>query len=143
MKTSESRDAERQLRNQLAAVNGELRDDGMWLRCDAFGCIERHPLDHDDIGDVCFGNGRWLGWVYLDLNRPDLWERPVRFCSVGCLQWWLDRESITRRVPEPRTLTPLDRVLRAPLDEVAMQMLRKQHQEATARPTAQIRGTDA
>lgn len=86
------------------------------LRCDALGCNETHPLDHEMLGEPSFGTGRWLGWVYLDLNRPDLFPRELRFCSVRCCQWWLDREVVTR-LHEP--LSPLDVALRRPYDMVA------------------------
>lgn len=59
------------------------------VRCDAFGCRERHPLNHKEIGKPGFALGKWLGWVYLDINRPDLIDRPLRFCSVLCLEHWL------------------------------------------------------
>lgn len=86
------------------------------LYCDAYGCEECHPIDHEALGEPSFGTGRWLGWVYLDLNRPDLFPRELRFCSVRCCEWWLQREVITR-LNEP--LSPLDEALRAPYDEVA------------------------
>lgn len=91
-----------------------MAKDGM-LRCDAYGCEEKHPIDHEALGQESYETGRWLGWVYLDLNRPDLFPRPLRFCSVRCCQWWLEREIITR-MGEP--LSPLDEALRAPADEM-------------------------
>lgn len=95
---------------------GTLDGDAAYLRCDAFGCEERHPVVHECLGEECFGTGRWLGWVYLDLNRPDLFARTLRFCSVSCCQWWLEREAITRG---KRPSSPLDEALRAPADETA------------------------
>jgi hypothetical protein len=67
------------------------------IRCDAFGCDESHPLEHDAVGELGFDFGKWIGWIYIDLNRPDLFERPLRFCSCSCAQWWLEREVVTRR----------------------------------------------
>lgn len=55
------------------------------IQCDAIGCTESHPVDHDCLGEPGFAVGRWLGWVYLDLNRPDLCWRPLRFCSIECM----------------------------------------------------------
>lgn len=86
------------------------------VHCDAFGCNETHPLEHDCLGEPCFGSGRWLGWVYLDPNRPDLFPRELRFCSVRCALWWMEREAVTWHVREP---TPLDLALRSPNDVVA------------------------
>lgn len=88
------------------------------VRCDAFGCEETHPLDHESLGEECFGTGRWLGWVYLDLNRPDLFERVFRFCCVRHALYWMERECVSMRsiVQDP---TPLDRALRSPTDEMA------------------------
>lgn len=85
------------------------------IRCDTFGCNESHPIDHEMLGEESFATGRWLGWIYLDLNRPDLFHRPLRFCSVRCAQWWLDRESVTRA---QAPLSPLDEALRSPTDEI-------------------------
>jgi hypothetical protein len=89
-----------------------------YLRCDGFGCNERHPLDHDCLGEPCFGTGRWLGWVYLDLNRPDLFPRELRFCGTQCLRDWLERE-IQNRFDRIPVRTALDDALRAPHDEIA------------------------
>lgn len=86
------------------------------IRCDTFGCNETHPIDHEALGEPSFGTGRWLGWVYLDLNRPDLFERQLRFCSVNCCRWWLEREIVTRGTEQ---ISPLDKALRSPHDEVA------------------------
>lgn len=91
------------------------RPNATHITCDAMGCDESHPIDHPDLGEECFGTGRWLGWVYLDLNRPDLLPRPLRFCSVACCVWWLERESITNG---RRPLSPLDEAIRAPSDEL-------------------------
>jgi hypothetical protein len=92
------------------------------VRCDALGCTETHPLEHEALGEPSFGTGRWLGWVYLDLNRPDLFGRPLRFCSVSCCQWWLEREVITRG---NRPLSPLDEALRAPDDQLKRRRARR------------------
>ena len=86
------------------------------LHCDGFGCGETHPLQHDHLGEMSFGTGRWLGWLYLDLNRLDLWDREMRFCSVACLQHWLEREIVTKGKEAP---TALDEALRRPQDELA------------------------
>lgn len=100
---------EMSVRDHLANEKGNI-----W--CDAFGCQETHPLDHEMLGEPSFLTGRWLGWVYLDLNRPDLFDRILRFCSVSCCQWWLEREVITRG---KRPISPLDEALRRPSDEMA------------------------
>lgn len=102
-------------RYEIALRDRVAEKDGRIL-CDALGCEEAHPLDHEMLGEPSFTTGRWLGWVYLDLNRPDLFERVLRFCSVSCCQWWLEREVITRG---RRPVTPLDEALRRPSDEVA------------------------
>lgn len=85
--------------------------------CDALGCPESHPLEHEGLGEESFGTGRWLGWLYIDLNRPDLVERSLRFCSVHCTLWWLERECVT--TSGQRTQSPLDEALRRPNDELA------------------------
>jgi hypothetical protein len=102
--------------DRRANINGEIRCDAMW-------CEESHPIDHECIGEPSFATGRWLGWVYLDLNRPDLFERELRFCSVRCAQWWLDREVVLR---VPRDLSPIDRALRSPADAVQRQAALRQ-----------------
>ena len=86
------------------------------LHCDAFACKETHPLQHEHLGAESFGTGRWLGWLYLDLNRPDLWDREMRFCSVACLQHWLEMEIVTKG---KETVSALDEALRRPQDELA------------------------
>lgn len=99
------------------------------VRCDAAGvggCEETHPLEHELLGDPSFGTGRWLGWVYLDINRPDLLDRELRFCSVGCCTWWLDRQILTAG---RREKTALDRALRRPQDEVQRARAGLQRQE--------------
>lgn len=102
-------------RADRAHSDGLVKND-TYIRCDGFGCVETHPIDHELLGEPCFGTGRWIGWIYVDLNRPDLWDRELRFCGVRCLQWWLDKEIITwGRAPR----TPLDDALRAPKDELA------------------------
>lgn len=97
--------------NDRAAENG-------LIRCDALGCEESHPLDHPNIGDVGFDFGRWLGWIYVDLNRPDLFERQLRFCSIACAVWWLEREVIGRG---RRPISPLEVALNSPQDRVKRQ----------------------
>lgn len=99
------------------------------LQCDGPLCDERHPLVHEGLGDISFGVGRWLGWLYLDLNRPDIFPRELRFCGRFCLGRWLDRETVTG---SKHKLTALDRALRAPYDEVARrkmlaELTRSQH----------------
>lgn len=85
------------------------------IQCDALGCNESHPIDHDHIGEVGFDFGRWLGWIYVDLNRRDLFERPLRFCSIWCAVWWLEREVIGRG---RRPVSPLEVALNSPHDEL-------------------------
>lgn len=90
------------------------------VRCDGLGCRESHPLDHEALGEECFGTGRWCGWLYLDLNRPDLYSDVMRFCSVACCMWWLEKQTMNQQYERRRNdLTPLDRALRRPNDEVA------------------------
>lgn len=60
------------------------------VRCDALGCIETHPVEHEFEGQPGFTRGRWAGWVYLDINDPHLSMRPLRFCSYWCLRYWLE-----------------------------------------------------
>jgi hypothetical protein len=112
------------------ANDRHLAEDGV-VRCDAWSCRESHPLEHDDLGEPSFGTGRWLGWLYVDLNRTDLLDRPLRFCSVSCCVWWMERESVTYG---GRTTTPLDEALRAPSDELK----RKRALAATQRPAAHV-----
>lgn len=68
-------------------------------RCDGILCNESHPLQHEDLGEPGFAPGRWPGWIYVDLNRPDF-PRDLRFCGVLCLEAWMehmrDREYTTR-----------------------------------------------
>ena len=86
--------------------------------CDAFGCDESFPLEHEDLGQPCFGTGRFLGWIFIDLNRPDLFPRDLRFCGVRCAEHWLHWRA---REGTQRPLTPLDKALRNPVDEMARQ----------------------
>lgn len=58
--------------------------------CDNFGCDESYPKSHPDERHPGFVGGRWLGWFYLDINRPDLTDRELRFCDIRCLTWWLE-----------------------------------------------------
>jgi hypothetical protein len=58
------------------------------VHCDGVGCEETYPRFHDENGPG-FTDGKWLGWFYLDLNRPDLRTGPLRFCGMRCLLWWL------------------------------------------------------
>jgi hypothetical protein len=98
--------------------NSLKRYGAVHLRCDAFGCDEIHPLEHECLGDPGYGTGRWLGWLYLDLNRPDLFPVVLRFCSTFCLYHWIAQHESSgfgyRKKP-----TKLDEALRAPCDEVA------------------------
>lgn len=64
------------------------------IRCDAFGCDETHPIDHDCVGQPGFALGKWCGWFYLDINRPDIINRTLRFCSFGCLKHWLHNNAV-------------------------------------------------
>lgn len=86
------------------------------IKCDGFGCPETHPLEHEALGEPSFGTGRWLGWLYVDLNRPDLFPRELRFCCTGCCVDWMQREVLTRVRYEP---TALDVALRSPEDALA------------------------
>ncbi len=87
------------------------------IRCDALWCDESHPLDHDWLGRPSFETGRWLGWVYLDVNRPDLIDRPLRFCCGECLVWWIDNQTMLR--PKRRQPSDMDLALREPADVMA------------------------
>lgn len=100
-------------------LNAFERDGRTFLRCDALGCNESHPIEHEMLGEESFGTGRWMGWLYLDLNRPDLFDREFRFCQVSCALWWLESNTSHRyeKVREP--LGPLDRALRSPNDALA------------------------
>jgi hypothetical protein len=111
------------------------------FHCDAFGCDETHPLEHDMLGEPGFGTGRWLGWLYLDLNRNDLFPRELRFCSVECASWWLDTarnvRSIDRLSQKKYQPTALDLALRNPDDEVMRERAlreRRERQESKPRP---------
>jgi hypothetical protein len=97
------------------------------IRCDAFGCIESHPAIHDEMDEQGFEPGYWLGWLYLDLNRPDLSWRPLRFCGTSCLMHWVQMH---RERPQ---VTALDLLLR---DEIAMQ--RHRMRTRTAMPTPEV-----
>lgn len=79
------------------------------IRCDGLGCRETHPIDHECLGEPSFELGKWLGWVYLDLNRPDLVPRTLRFCSVDCMIDWA--EHATRRSHLTPQRHPLDDLL--------------------------------
>jgi hypothetical protein len=48
------------------------------IHCDAFGCTETHPIEHEAMTEPGFRFGKWLGWLYLDINRPDLMDRQQR-----------------------------------------------------------------
>lgn len=90
------------------------------IRCDGFGCTESHPIDHPTVGKDGFGLGRWVGWVYLDLNRTDLFDRPLRFCTIACMTDWC--EFATRRSHLTPQRHPFDDLLaRTPVDEVDQQ----------------------
>jgi hypothetical protein len=67
------------------------------IACDALGCGESYPIDHDMLGDPGFAPGRWPGWLYLDINREDLFTREMRFCSVMCLEYWIAHETVSHR----------------------------------------------
>lgn len=87
------------------------------IRCDNYGCDETYPLHHENEGDPGFEDGKWLGWFYLDLNRPDLIARGLRFCDIRCLRWWLDATTQANKSPQrPGIYDPTPRVL----DEVAI-----------------------
>lgn len=57
------------------------------VRCEGFDCAESFPAVHDDLGEPGFEPGRWPGWLFLTVGAFS-W-RELRFCSVGCLDWWL------------------------------------------------------
>ncbi len=95
--------------------------------CDGIGCPEAHPIEHDCLGEPSFGVGRWLGWLYVDMNRPDLYPDTLRFCGVGCLEDWLWRQ---RRNPRPAP-TALDVALRGG-DQLAVRAALKEERRATA-----------
>lgn len=124
--------AERKVRHEW-----NITEDGH-VRCDMFGCYEWHPLDHESLGDESFGTGRWLGWLYLDLNRPDLYNRPMRFCSVQCCALWLERQAERPLFErgERRDTTALDRALRRPSDEVARRAANLGTEFVTSQPVA-------
>lgn len=77
------------------------------ITCDAFGCGESHPVDFPERGEPGFEPGRWLGWLYLDLNLPHMFERELRFCDVACLVHWCDMY----RFKQVREF-PLDKLLK-------------------------------
>lgn len=96
------------------------------LCCDTFGCDEWHPIDHDMLGEPSFEFGRWLGWLYLDANRPDMFPRVFRFCSVSCMEHWLGQQRIDRfkgrnlgSAQEYEPVPPwFEQALKLPKDEV-------------------------
>lgn len=69
------------------------------IRCDAWGCDESYPLDHDCLGEVDFPPGRWPGWLYLTVQYAALNWRELRFCDARCMRWWLDRACERRYQP--------------------------------------------
>lgn len=87
--------------------------DRVVIRCDALGCRETHPILHENVGEPGYELGRWLGWVYLNLNNENLVDRELRFCSAHCCLWWLEREIVRPQ------LTELDKALRS-RDELAV-----------------------
>jgi hypothetical protein len=82
------------------------------LHCDAFGCTETHPVEHDAMTEPGFRFGKWLGWLYLDINRPDLVDRQLRFCSVFCLRHWLNMHVSERPVGYGAELENVQRLRR-------------------------------
>jgi hypothetical protein len=99
------------------------------ILCDALGCDETYPVHHDSETEDGFLFGRWPGWVYLDINRNDLIERPLRFCGVRCLLWWCERETVVNRPERPAPPPPLEfkRTISAHID--------RQHSEAKGEST--------
>jgi hypothetical protein len=71
------------------------------ITCDAFGCIEAHPYKHECLGEPRFELGKWPGWVYLDLNRPDIMDRTLRFCGLRCMLHWMLMNSQTSNPVDP------------------------------------------
>lgn len=69
------------------------------ITCDAWGCDESYPLDHDALGEPDFPPGRWPGWLYLTVQYAALNWRELRFCDARCMQWWLDMASERRYRP--------------------------------------------
>lgn len=79
------------------------------IKCDAFGCDETYPMIHDSVGKPGFEDGKWPRWLYLDLNRPEFFSRPLTFCTLGCLLHWLrmnaaSENPVDARI-DPRTCT--------------------------------------
>lgn len=110
--------------HQLGAF---IKNDGpnsgqIYLKCDSMGCNEVHPLIHEDLGEDGFATGRWPGWLYLDINRADLFARELRFCDARCLEWWLDRVKFNFGHIEPSALSE---ALAKPHDETARARLLK------------------
>lgn len=101
--------------NNLHRQNALIREGVIWLRCDNLGCNEMYPLEHEDLGTPGFGTGRWLGWLYLDMNREDLFERDFRFCSTWCVIDWLPMQQASKA---KRPVSVLDKALRQPGNEV-------------------------
>ena len=66
------------------------------VHCDGLGCDETYPVDHEYVGRTGFTDGKWLGWLYLDINRPDLIDRPLAFCRVDCLDWWINAQTMLK-----------------------------------------------
>src|SRR3990167_3664340 len=87
-----------------------VRSDAV-IACDGLGCEETYPVDHPDAGEPGFRQGKWVGWHYLDLNRADLIDRPLRFCGMQCLVWWLASTKAAWTWARPPTNTPM-----SPLD---------------------------
>lgn len=83
-----------------------MSEDEEVIHCDAFGCEETYPVHHPQEIEEGFRFGKWLGWVYLDINRPDIIDRPFRFHDALCLRWWIERETMTNRRWEKRELPP-------------------------------------
>lgn len=78
------------------------------VRCDATGCPESHPRHHADEGKSGFVDGRWPGWLYLDINRTDVVDRLLGFCSVWCLRWWLEHATAMQRAAAPTDNAEID-----------------------------------
>lgn len=100
-----------------------MKDSAAMVRCDGLGCDETHPEHHDAEGEPGFIGGRWQGWLYLDINRADLIGRPLRFCRVSCLDWWIHQSTMLDKPMGPleagRTPTA------GAIDEIAVRRVKR------------------
>lgn len=92
--------------------------------CDGFGCGESYPKVHEDEGKPGFQSGKWLNWVYLDINRPDLAAAPLKFCDLYCLDGWMRSQPSYMRMPLVTDRSAYD-VPSAPVDVLRQRRSRK------------------